>query len=106
MGRIVIACYRPKPGKAEDLRALMKEHLSVLRSENLVTDRESVTMEAKDGTILEVFEWKSAEAVEAAHTNPTVAKMWERYADACEYVPLRWVAESADLFAMFDPFDA
>ena len=67
MGRIVIACYRPKAGKNEALRALMQTHLSTLRSEGLVTDRKSIMMEAKDGTILEIFEWKSREAIEAAH---------------------------------------
>ena len=57
MGRIVIAAYRPKPGKEGELKALMATHLSTLRSQDLVTERESVMMEAADGTILEVFEW-------------------------------------------------
>ena len=69
MGRIVIACYRPKPGKLDALRALMADHLPILRSQDLVTDRESIIMEAEDGTIVEVFEWKSQEAIEAAHSN-------------------------------------
>ncbi|MFI5158631.1 MAG: hypothetical protein ACHQF4_07175, partial [Sphingobacteriales bacterium] len=59
MGRIVIACYKPKPGKGEALKALMKTHLPRLKKEGLVTDRESIMMEATDGTIIEVFEWLS-----------------------------------------------
>ena len=53
MGQITIACYRPKPGKEEALKELMKTHLPRLKAEGLVTDRESIIMEAKDGTILE-----------------------------------------------------
>jgi hypothetical protein len=29
MGRTVIACYKPKPGKNEALRTLMKDHLAI-----------------------------------------------------------------------------
>ena len=31
MGLIVIACYRPKPGKEADLMAVVKDHLPILR---------------------------------------------------------------------------
>lgn len=104
MGRIVIACYRPKPGKKEALAQLMREHLSILRSQNLVTDRDSIMMEAKDGTIIEVFEWRSSEALELAHTNPTITAMWAQYAEVCEYVPIGEIEESAQLFSEFTPF--
>ena len=70
MGRIVIACYKPNPGQNVALRRLMPTHLTRLRAEGLVTDRASMTMEAEDGTIVEVFEWKSKQAIDAAHTNP------------------------------------
>lgn len=39
MGRFVIDAYAPKPGKAEQLLAAVRNHLQVLRAENLVTDR-------------------------------------------------------------------
>jgi hypothetical protein len=104
MGRIVIACYKPKPGQQESLRALARDHLSILRSQGLVTDRDSIMMEAGDGTIIEVFEWKSKEAIEAAHSNPVVLKMWERYAAVCDYVPVGTVPEAAQMFSEFTPF--
>ena len=75
MGRIVIACYRPKPGQQEALRELAREHLPILRSQGLVTDRDSIMMEAADGTIIEVFEWKSKESIKTAHTSSVVRKM-------------------------------
>lgn len=103
MGRIVIAAYRPKPGKSPELRELMKGHLKTLRSQGLVTDRESIMMEAKDGTIVEVFEWKSREAIASAHTNPVVLQMWDRYAEVCDYVPIGSVDEASQLFSEFTP---
>lgn len=103
MGRIVIVAYRPKPGKAEDLKQLLQRHLPILRGERLATDRAPIIMEAADGTLIEVFEWVSAEAIEAAHTNPAVAAMWAEFGEVCDYVPVASVAESANLFSEFTP---
>jgi len=103
MGRIVIACYRPKAGQAEALRKLMLEHVATLRSLGLVTNRAPITMEAKDGTFVEVFEWLSAEAIQSAHTNPGVLKMWEAYGKACDYIPVAQVPEATQLFSDFTP---
>ncbi len=105
MGVIVIVAYRPKPGKQPLLLELTKEHLRILRGEDLATERPSYVMQANDGTVIEVFEWKSNEAIAAAHTNPVVLKMWERYAEACEYVPLASVQECSDIFAGFAPIE-
>jgi len=105
MGRIVIAAYRPKPGKEEELAALMETHLPILRSEDLVTDRESIIMQAEDGTILEVFEWRSREAIAAAHENPVVLEMWGKYAEACDYIPAGEVVEIGALFSEFTPMN-
>jgi len=105
MGVMVIVAYRPRPGKQALLLDLTKEHLSVLRSQHLATERPSYAMQGNDGTVIEVFEWESKEAIKAAHTNPMVLKMWERYAEACEYVPLANVKECGDMFAEFAPLE-
>jgi hypothetical protein len=88
----------------EELDALARDHVEILRNEDLVTDRVPIIMEAKDGTILEVFEWKSAEAIEAAHSNPNVLAMWERNRVACDYIPVAEVPEAVELFSEFEPF--
>ncbi len=105
MGRIVIVGYKPKPGKAEALKALMKTHLPRLRQEGLATDRESILMGAADGTIVEVFEWVSAEAIQNAHKNPVVLQMWGEYAEVCDYVPVGSLPEIANLFSEFTAMD-
>lgn len=105
MGRIVIACYRPKPGMREKLIELTRTHVRRLRAERLVTDREPIAMVAGDGTVLEVFEWASKEALEAAHSNPRVQAMWGEYAEVCDYVPVGEVPEAEELFSEFTPLE-
>lgn len=101
MERIVIVGYKPLPGKEEALKELMKTHWEKLRKENLVSDRKPVLMEAADGTIVEVFGWKSQEAIESAHSNAEVQKLWQEYAEVCEYVPVADIPESRNLFSEF-----
>lgn len=105
MSVMVFACYRPKPGKEAALLALMKTHLPVLREEGLVGDGPSLCGRAADGTIVEVFCWKSQDAINAAHTNPAVGAMWAKYAEVCDYVPIADIPEAKDLFAGFAPVD-
>jgi hypothetical protein len=99
---IVIVAYKPKPGKDADLLQLTREHVALLRAEGLATDHPVTICQTKDGTVVEVFEW-AAGGPEPAHTNPAVLKLWERYAVACDYVPLTSLAESSALFASFTP---
>jgi hypothetical protein len=103
MGYIVIVAYKPKLGSAEALKALTKTHVPRLKHEGLVTDREAIIMEAGDGTIIEVFEWLSDEAIQKAHTNQQVLKMWAEYAEVCDYVPLNTLGEANSMFAGFKP---
>jgi quinol monooxygenase YgiN len=105
MGRIVIACYRPKAGQAEALRRLVLEHVATLRSLGLVSNRAPITMEAKDGTVVEVFEWASAEAIQAAHGHPAVQRMWGEYGQVCDYIPVSQVPEAAQLFSDYTPVE-
>jgi hypothetical protein len=99
---IVIVAYKPKPGKEADLLQLTREHVSLLRAEGLATDRPVIACQAKDGTIVEVFEWEAG-GLERVHANPSVTKLWERYAAACDYVPLASPPESSTRFASFTP---
>ena len=104
MGDMVIVAYRPKPGREEDLLALTREHVPELRRLGLATGRPTLAMRSREGVIVEVFEWRDG-AIDAAHTNPDVLAMWQRYADVCDHVPLHELAEARDLFAQFEPVD-
>ena len=99
---LVIVAYKPKPGKEADLLQLTREHVPLLRAEGLATDRPFIACQTKDGTIVEVFEWEAGGA-ERAHANPVVRELWERYAVACDIVPLVSLPESSTMFASFTP---
>lgn len=102
MGRSVIVAYAPKPGMSEALESVVARHLDVLTAEGLVTDRPAHVMRAADGTIVEVFEWRSAEAIHQAHANPAVQALWGEFGAVCDYTPLAKLEEAQQLFAEFE----
>lgn len=103
MGRFVIAAFRPLPGRQAELLEVVERHWRVLRAEALVTDQPRHAMQAADGTVIEVFEWRSPEAIEQAHVNPAVQALWRDFEAVCTYVPLAAVAEAAHPFSEFQP---
>lgn len=105
MGRIVMVGMKPKPGCADALHKLVFSHVDQLRELGLATDRKPIIVEAADGSIVEVFEWVSAEAIEAAHSNPDVLKLWQEYDRVCEFVPAGSIAEMGELFSEFSPLN-
>ena len=66
LGVCVIVAYRPKPDKEDGLLELVRSRVPTLRQDGLVSDRAPTIMRAGDGTIIEVSEWKSREAIDAA----------------------------------------
>ena len=103
MERIVIVGYRPFPGKESELEELMKNHWGILNEEGLVSDRKPILCKSKDGTIIEVFGWKSKDAIQSAHSNESVQRMWAEYAKVCEYIPVGDIEEGKNLFSEFSP---
>jgi len=79
MGSISVACYKPRPGCEEALLELVRNHLPPLRAQGLVTERTSIVMRTANGTIVEIFEWVSQEAIAGAHKNPAVLDLWKRF---------------------------
>ena len=102
-GVIVIVAYRPKPGKENELVDLVRSRVPTLRKEGLATDRVPTIVRSRDGTIIEVSEWKSQEAIDAAHKNPNVLAMWNKFFAICDCVPLNTLAEAKEMFAGFEP---
>jgi len=105
-GIVCIVAYRPKAGHEAELLELVRGRVPTLAKEGLVTNRVPVMMRAKDGTIIEVSEWKSHEAIEEAHRNPRVLAMWDKFFAVCDCVPLKTLAEAETMFAGFEPIPA
>lgn len=102
MGSISVACYKPLPGCEQELLELVRNHLPPLRAQGLVTDRVSIVMRTADGTIVEIFEWVSKEAIAGAHHNPAVLELWSRFEKVCSYEKPSNLPEFQNLFAHFE----
>jgi len=102
MGDMVIAAYRAKPGKLDELIALTREHVPILRGLGFATERPCLAMQAEGGVIVEVFEWADG-AIEKAHQHPEVHALWARFGAVCDYVPLEQLPEAKKMFAEFKP---
>ncbi|WP_139488686.1 hypothetical protein [Brevibacillus dissolubilis] len=100
-----IALYRPHAGQEQALMETLKTHIPTLRRENLITDREAVKLQAADGTIIEMFEWRSVEAKDAAHTSPAVMGIWEKMMEVAEMTSLSTLAEAGRPFPTFTPIE-
>ena len=101
--QIVFALYRPHQGKDAALRALIAQHLPTLRKLALITDRPPLLMRAKDGTYIEVFEWRTAESAGRAHEHPEVAQVWGAMGEIADFSTLGSLEEAGGPFPHFEP---
>lgn len=102
MPRTVIAVYRPRPGQAAALHAVVARHHGVLAEQGLVSARAPFVMTAADGSVVEVFEWASPEAIEKAHHDPVVRSLWAEFDAVCEFVPVATLPEAQQPFSEFE----
>ena len=103
IGRCVIACFKPKSGCSAGLNLVIQKHWMTLHGLNLVTDRKPYVMQGLDGTIVDVFEWQSTDAIQIAHEHPVVQALWNEFEAVCDYVPLSNLPETGRLFPEFEP---
>jgi len=82
---------------------LVRNHLAPLQAQGLVTERAPIVMRAADGTVIEIFEWVSQEAIAGAHANPVVLDLWKRFEAACWYEASSNLPEFQNMFAHFQP---
>ena len=57
----------------------------------------------QDGTVIEIFEWVSEEAIAGAHANPAVLAIWKRFEAVCCMKCPRIYPEFQKMFAHFEP---
>lgn len=103
MGIVAIAGYRPKKGKERKFLQLLKSHIPTLRAEGLISDKDAYRMQAENGTIIEVFEWKSSKSKRQAHKNENVMKIWNQFFDLADLVGIGTLKEAKEAFASFKP---
>lgn len=101
-GEVVLACYRPHPGKEFALLERLRRHVPLLRAEGLATDRPVTLLRShRDGAIIEIFEWVSPDAARRAHESPKVLAMWESIGHLADARALVDLAEAGARFPHF-----
>jgi quinol monooxygenase YgiN len=103
MGILVICSYRPHPGHEDEARMLMQAHVPLLREHGLITAREVVQGVAKDGELVEIFEWESVEKSRSAPAIAEIGAHWKAMSAVMDFVPMASIAESQHAFAHFTP---
>jgi quinol monooxygenase YgiN len=101
---ITMALYQPNTGKEEQLNSVLKNHIKTLEAEDLITSREPIRAQAADGTVIEIFEWKSDQAKDAAHESPAVMKIWNEIMEITEIKSLSSLDEANHPFPNFAPY--
>jgi hypothetical protein len=92
--RISLAAYRPRPGKDEELLELFEAEFARLRTGRHVTDRRVPICRTDRGEYLAILEWSSDHAVDDAHRDAQVLRIWARKAEIAEYLAPRDLAGS------------
>jgi hypothetical protein len=85
--------YKPKQGQEKALMDLVKRHLPKLRELGLATNSQNYVAKSSDGRIIEVFEWASANAINAAHQHPAISEIWEKMTIVADFLPMNSLPE-------------
>ena len=102
---IVIAIYKPHENKEHELKELILKHMPILKTHNLITDRNPILAQSNNGNYIEIFEWKSNDAIEEAHKNPEVQTLWDEMEKVCDFTNLESLEEVKDFFPQFKPIN-
>jgi hypothetical protein len=62
-----------------------------------------MVMRTANGTIVEIFEWVSQDAIASAHEYPVVLDLWKRFEAVCWYETPSNLPEFQNMFAHFEP---
>jgi hypothetical protein len=102
MRHIALILYSPRKGREQELVDMLQNNIPVMRKLGLVTDREQIIARSKDGSILQVFEWKRDDSQDQAMAHPVCQDMWLKVGNISEFQKPVAVAEFNEVFSMFE----
>jgi len=105
MSRIGIVLYRPRKGKDEDLVKMIKDHFPFLRKEGFITERKTLAMKTKDGSIMVLFEWTSPESIVKAEAHLGVQEIWMQVSKISDFDKPASVKEMQEIFPDFEAIE-
>lgn len=103
-GVLAFVVYRPKSDGEAATADLVRAHERTLRALGFVTERPFVHGRAKDGSLIEVFEWRDSDATREAHSHPEIEELWSAMEKVCDFPGFAGLEESKAPFANFTPW--
>lgn len=102
MSKIAIIVFKPRKDKDQELIELMLENIPILRKLGLVTYREQIIAKAKDGSIVQIFEWVDEDSYERAQALPLVQEIWMKTSKISDFQKPISIDEFQEPLSMFD----
>lgn len=89
--KVVMAAYRARHGRFEELCSIVKEKRDFMVGAGYYTERAPYLLVSEEDPdlLIEIFEWKSLEAIDNAHKDPSVHEIWGRMDGICSEVGSR-----------------
>ncbi len=108
-GKIVIAAYRAKPERKEELIEIMRTKREFMLNEGFYSPRDPIAMTSSidPDLVIEVFEWTNNEAISKAHSDSRVLEIWKKMDEICYEIGSRpdSFPEAGNSFPNFEPLD-
>jgi quinol monooxygenase YgiN len=101
---VTMALYQAHEGKEKQLNEILKNHIKTLEAEDLITSTKPIRAKASNGTVIEIFEWKSEQAKDAAHESSVVMKIWNEIMEVADIKSLTSLDEAKHPFPNFAPY--
>lgn len=102
MGRIFVMVYRPHRGKEQELIPILKSGYMLLRDRGYLTSRPPIMMQASNGCLLKIFEWKGKESMSSAEADLQVQEHWMRVSKVCDFEKPVNLEEFKQVFSEFE----
>ncbi len=102
MGKIAFVVIKPRKDRTKELIDALLISVPTMRKLGLVTEREHIIAQAKDGSIIHIFEWTSEESPDQAAAHPIVQEMWMKVSKISDFQKPLLLAELQEAISMFD----
>ena len=102
MSKIASVVYKPRKDKDQELFDSLLVNIPIMRKLGLVTSREQIIAKAKDGCLIQIFEWIGEESEEQAMAHPVVQEMWMKVAKISDFQRPMSVAEFQEQLSKFE----
>ena len=76
MRKVTFIVLKPRPGKTEELIALLKRSNMILQQLNIALQKDQILAMSSNGTIIQIFEWTSERSLELATEHEEVRELW------------------------------